>query len=170
MSSIRFYAADDDHYGKLIKYMGSWRYNMALIHVAFEFDGGIVELTREGFSYYTLEDELESRPADVILYLQEDIDADKEAMYVRASTLAFTEVRVKARSLLKKCFGVPLAENELLCTDFIQLMMGHEPLHLTAVELLDHYMDYAYSVTVQEPIWEHLQDTQLAQSANQETM
>jgi hypothetical protein len=150
MTTIRFYKPNPkDWLSMACYYGGSLRHDMSLSHVALEWDGGITDYTSGGFNYYTVNDEIKDRPPEVILYINTSHSEIRD-MYERAKVFAAIGSKLTYGSLFKKMLDLPMRMQDILCTDYIQLILGEDPQHLTPMEMLDQYFPMASQLVFSE--------------------
>lgn len=134
MAFVRFYAVEPDcFFSRAVHFLGKLAgYDMQLVHCALEWDGFVNDFTIDGIGYYTVEEDEEHRESDIMV----EIAIDHALLYERAMVLAYMDVRLNPWVLIKKMLRLPMRPQDLMCTDFVQLLIGDEPKHYSSVEFL----------------------------------
>lgn len=135
MTQIRFYEVDTDcFFSRAVHFLGRLvGYDMDLVHVTLEWDGFVSDFTIDGIGYYSVEEDEQYR----IPAVKVEVDIDKALLYERSMILAYTNLKLTPWALIKKMLGIPMSPSDWLCTDYVQLLLGLEPNHYSAKELLD---------------------------------
>lgn len=142
MVSIRFYTVDPScWFSRLVCFFGAFKHDMTLTHVSIEWDGFVSDFTIDGLGYYSVIEEEAVREPVCIVY----VEADTGILYERLQSISWFSPKLKIISIVKKMFKLSMNLDDLLCTDFVQIILGEEPLHLTPVE----YMKRLTPVTVE---------------------
>ncbi len=138
---VRFYAVEPNCvFSRLVYFLGKISgHDMTFVHVTMEWDGYVIDFTKDGIAFYSLAEEAEYRipSAEIALTI------DKTMLYERSIVLALTGMRLKPTSLIKKMLHLPMRDDDLLCTDFVQLLLKEPPQHMTALELYK-YLGLSY--------------------------
>lgn len=136
MTHIRFYAVEPKcFFSRVVHFLGELAgYDMQTVHCALEWDGFVNDFTSDGIGYYTIEEDEEHRKPVV----QVEIAIDKALLYERAMLLANLDLKLNLWSLVKKMLRLPMTRRDLLCTDYVQLLLEEEIMHYSAMEYLEH--------------------------------